>query len=283
MTAEKNFFSLYEEWHKSPQGAFALQCGLKLTKKMLSHWPRRGHSFLQIYFDAPKVVENLWQSGFDVSAVVPSSTLTKSIDTTLRHRIEMHHIAPKALDNLPFNDKSFDYVALTLPPLTDNTAYPALKDILHEALRLAVKGILFQGWNSSSLEGIQHRIRKGAQPAFLQACPWYSWREICRILRQHERARTRNITSVTNPFGNLHIRSSLMGFSQHWEKESFIKKANELMVPLPLGALMQVRLHLVDHTAITSTPLRITPLSSTGMQAVPVAERRHSYTVSHKK
>ncbi len=272
MTKEQDFFALYDSWHQSPQGSFALHCGLNLTKKMLSSWPRRGHSFLQIYFDSPKTLEWLWQSGFDVSAVAPSAHLIHSMDVALQQRVEMHALTPRALDNLPFNDKSFDYVALMLPPIAPDTSYPPLHALLQEALRLAIKGVLYQGWNPCSMAGVQMSWKKSAQPDFLQGCSWHNWKSVYTTLYNLSRQQMLNPAPLSRHLGNMRLYSSLLGTVGQWGKNSLTQKIQGLIVPAPVGALMQIRCHLVDHTAMTSTPLRIPPLSAT-MQAVPAAKR----------
>ncbi len=280
MTVEKNFFTLYDTWHQSEQGAFALRCGLRLTEKMLTHWPRRGHSILQVYCEHASTLELLWRSGLDVSAVLPSSALLQSVESSVRQRFDIHTLAPAALDNLPWADKSFDYVALMLPPLPDTHAYPPLHALLAEAIRVAAKGVLFQGWNPCSVVGMRHTWRKKTLAPFLQAGLWHSWRDVTQTLLTLSQSPAP--TTLTRSLRRLHTRSTLMSAMRHWGKKSFMQKYNDLILPIPMGALMQVRVDLADSIAMTSTPLRFNPLSGATMQPAPVTKRSQNYQTSQK-
>ncbi len=275
MTVEKDFFTLYEQWHQSPTGAFALQCAQRLTEKMLSPWPRRGHTILQIYFSHSSVLEFLWHSGLDVSAVTPCAQLLESMEPSLRQKIDVHTLAPAALDHMPFGDKSFDYVALSLPPIPSKQHYPPLHALLQEAIRMAAKGVLFQGWNPCSMVGMQHAWRKKSLPPFLQASPWYAWRDVTNTLRTLSAPRLP--ASLGNPLGRIHTRSTLFTPLFCWKTGSFSQKCTGLPLPGPLGALMQVRLHLSAQIPMTSTPLHLPSLANSTMQPAPVAERVQNF------
>ncbi len=271
MTVEKDFWALYEPWYQSPQGQLALEGALRLTQRTLSPWHRRGHCILQIGFDHVKSLEILWQSGFDVSAVCICSGLLESLEAPVRHCVDIEYRSPQGLDNLPYADKSFDYVVINLPPIQENQQYPPLHSLLGEALRIAGKGILFQGWNPASLVGLRHTWQKKSLPAYLQACPWHAWRDVYTTLRTLHPAQKQAPSSI-------HTQSALFGPLAWWQEHSRLKKLHGLMMPLPMGALMHIRLNLKDQGAMRGMPLFVNPLVGEELRASPVTERIH-----HKK
>ncbi len=266
MTAEKDFSSLREQWYQSPQGQGALQGALHVTQKALAPWHRRGHCILQMGFDHGSSLEFLWQSGFDVSALCSSSHVLESLNTPLRQCIDTEYRAPAAFDHLSYGDNSFDYVIVSLPPA--ERPYPALKNILREALRIAAKGVLFQGWNSYSLAGIQRKTCKSSLAPYMQACHWHSWRQVYHTLRSLH-PQQRGIHAST-----LRTFSTLLGPTRAWQASGRLQKMYNLTLPLPTGALMAVRLTFKDQGVMSNIPLYVKPLAGETLQAAPVAERR---------
>lgn len=57
----------YDHWYDSPRGAFALTQETRLLQKMLSAWPRRGHSLLEVGCGTGRFLEFFWENGFDAT------------------------------------------------------------------------------------------------------------------------------------------------------------------------------------------------------------------------
>ncbi len=241
---------------------------MRLTQRTLSPWHRRGHCILQVGFDHAKSLEFLWQSGFDVSAVCTCPALLEGLEAPLRNCVDIEYRAPQGLDTLPYADKSFDYVVLNVPPTLDKQKYPPLHALLGEALRIAGKGVLFQGWNPASLVGLQYTWQKKSLPAYVQACPWYAWRDVYTTLRALH-------PSQKHASSTIRTQSALFGPTTWWQESPRWKKLRGFMLPIPVGALVHVRLSLKDQGAMRSMPLFVNPLSTEKLHAAPVTERIH--------
>ncbi len=258
MIVQQHFFENYtpwQEWYESEQGAFALDCALHLTKHMLSYWPRRGHRVLYIHFDHWKHIELFWESGFDVCGVSPSQAFSQIVPQHLQHMVESTLVRPAALDQFPFENKSFDFVVINLLPAS--ALYPPLHSVLAEVARLAAKGILIQTWNPFSYLGLQHRWLKKHLPSFLQESPWFTWRDICHTLR----AQVRTLYG-TPP--HVCTRSTLIAPLSTWKVQKTWKRhiynCNKVIFPCAMGALMQMRLTFAEGIPLTGTPLRVNVL-----------------------
>ncbi len=264
MIEHEIFFEDYQPWqtwYTTEQGLFALAAALRLTKRMLSPWSRRGHSILHIHFDHWKTLELFWESGLDVSAVAPSLAFLESIPTHLRHMIDCSIVRPKALNQLSFADKSYDYVALTLMPPVDN--YPPLHSILSEISRIATKGILVQIWNPCSILKIQNTFNSADLPSFFLNKPWFTWRDVCHTLRkqiQYNQVR-------------LHTRSILFGSINTWKNTSYLRKLNSLALICPLGAMLQVRASFAEGIPLSGTALHLKILGKEMSPLIKGAER----------
>ncbi len=276
MTTKESFFENYlpwQEWYESKQGVFALDCALHLTKHMLSHWPRRGHTLLQIHFDHWKSLELFWESGFDVCGIAPSEAFIHTVPQHLQHMLETTLARPTALDQLPFEDKSYDYVVLNLMPMI--SLYPALHNMLAEALRIAAKGILIQCWNPFSCLGMLRTYHKKSLPPFLQQGPWFTWRDICHTLRTQVKilhggqAHLRTKSTLYAPYASW-------GIQKKWAHFLHMHNINKAILPSALGALMQIRLTLNEALPLTGSPLRIKVLKKMA-PAIEGVERSKSH------
>ncbi len=257
----------------SPEGLvsdYLLACNLSLSKKMFSPWPRRGHSFLQIQPMHWRELELLWQSGFDVSAVSLVDDFLADAPEHLQSSVEVYRLRKPALEHLPFSKKSFDYVGLNLlPPLpfydgafndigvcnsaileedSRELSTLPLYVMLREVLQVASKGVVLQCLNPFSLAGLQRKCVPKSLPKFLQNDSWYAWRDICSTLA---------MLSPIIAKGNISTASMLLSFSATWKELSALQKVNESIVRFPLGALMQVRLNMVEEPPLTGLALRL--------------------------
>ncbi len=257
MITEEDFFTQYDTWYASTQGSYVLSCSMHLSKKMLSHWPRRGNNILVIGFGHWKSLEMLWENGFDVSAIAASKAHIDTARQALHQRVE---IFLHAFENLPFDDKTFDYVIVSPPPRPK--AYPDLNIILHEARRLATKGILLQFWNKLPFVNPYKTSKK--LPFFLQHRWCISFRQAHKSLRDI----APNCSIVTG--------STLIGPPSTWKENSFLHRVNCKAVPLPIGNLVQLRLNLTPQAPLTGIPLKLDSVKITKAQPLIAMERQNN-------
>ena len=241
--------SRYEDWYKTPKGSFALDREKLLLTQLMSPWPRRGSSMLELGCGAGHFLELFWDSGFDVTGLDNSQPMLDAA------RKRMGHRAALELGNaeyLPFEDGAFDYVVLV-------TALECMDEpeiVLEEAFRVASKGVLVAFLNSWSLHWAEKNIygilcrclpkkwRPTAPPA--KQARWFSPLKIGRMLRA---------ASDKRP---LTFRSALFAPSVFWRKKESRCCINWWSV-LPFGAVVAAR---VDISPVCVTP-RIIPVRNT--------------------
>ena len=292
--------SSLSSWYATPQGAFALDREKSLLQKLLSPWPRRGHSLLEVGCADGQFLELFWQSGFDVTGLDRHSPLLAQARQRLGCRVD---IQVGAADALPYDDNAFDYVALMAPLPAARTALvdamaegeeapgvsPA-RDILREAVRVAAKGVMLRCWNPCSLAGLWRQrwlcpARAADQPAAPGNRPgnrpdsrpgpaadkpalWLGWRDYCALLR------------ALAPDSTLRTRSTLLGPPPTWKEHSLLRRLNCQEVPLPLGAVFFLRLTLGPRPPFTALPLRIPSLGIKNTAPEPILERTVPPTLS---
>lgn len=244
-------------WYSTPQGAFALDCELRLTQKMLTPWPRRGHSLLEVGCSHWSILELLWESGFDVSSIALSLPQLDSTRQHLHGKIDFHL---GAADHLPFEDNSFDYVALMAPPPASASIPPHI--VVHEAVRVAAKGVLLHLWNPCSLAGIHRRYAAKSLPEVVQQRLWLSWRD------------ARGLLTTLSPRGSISTCSTLLGPPPWWYSNSLCQKINAMLLPIPLGSIIQLRLTHAPASPLTGIPLRLSSLRIKNSQPATVLERK---------
>ncbi len=257
MLSQEEFLQQYNAWYKSPKGSFVLESSIHLTKKMLSHWPRRGHNLLAIGFGHWKSLEILWESGFDLSAIAASEVHIHSAQKSLSSKVDLYS---HSFDHLPFDDKSFDFVLLMPPPRIE--AYPALHVMLREACRLAQKGVLVQFWNTFSILKIWNKSQN--LPFFLKHRWLASWRDIHSTLR-----------SIA-PAATIRTGSTLLGPPHSWQENTYFKKLNTSVIPLPVGNLVQLRLDFNPQRPLTGIPIVLDPRQIKGVQPLAAMERQNN-------
>lgn len=282
-------------WYATPQGAFALERETQLLQHVLSPWPRRGHSLLEVGCGDGHFLEFFWQAGFDVTAVDRASPLLEAARQRLHGRAD---IQAAAADALPFADNTFDYVALTAPlptlppaPVPGAHAAPAqapilARDILDEALRVAAKGLLLRCWNPFSLAGLWRYawLCSGPTPSVEAPvaeddadapCPdaqeadsasarralWMGWRDYRALLRS------------LAPGCAISTRSTLLGPPPTWHHSKALRLLNTWECPLPLGAVVYLRVDHQTRFPLTSLPLRLSSLRMKNPRPATAMER----------
>ncbi len=256
MLHEEKFLTSYEAWFQSPEGVFALECALRLTRERLSPWSRRGRSLLLLGFSHWKMVEMLWESGFDVTVYAASDMHAHMVTQALPEKVDVYQ---GTLEHLPFDDAYFDYVALMPPPRIE--AYPPLHSMLHEAHRLAHRGLFMQCLNPNSLVGIGRACPQ--LPPFLRKGYWCSWRDVHTVLR-----------AMTSQ-GQIRTASILHGPLASWKSQK-LARINARPLPHAFGALMHVRLTLDAAAPLTGLPLLHTPIPLHPLPQSPLLERQQN-------
>ena len=236
-------------WRLTPQGASALVQEKKLLQDMLSPWPRRGHSLLEITCGAGDFLELFWESGFDATGIDTASPQLNDTRQRLQHKADIHAGQP---DDLPFADNTFDYAALLSPLTREN---PCPEDVLREAVRVSARGCLVRCWNPTSLAGLwrQRWLCPGAReesppPPEENPALWLGWRDYCAILRS------------LSPGCHISTRSTLLGPPPTWESTHWLARCNRISLPLPLGAVTFLRVTHAGQRPLSGLPLRLNPL-----------------------
>lgn len=221
------------EWYKSPSGAFALEQEYKLFQQLVSSWPRRGHTLLDVGCGAGVFLNMFWEYGFDVTGFDTSDNLVTEAKSLLGNRADFR-IGP--LDHLPFDAGEFDYVALlSVLEYTEDS-----QKVLAEAIRVAKHGLVIGFMNSWSL----YRL--------LADLPWRKT-EYRRSGRWMNLFRLERIIRTLCPDCRITSRSALLGPPETWKKRGLSKRINGLIFNLPVGAYLGVRID-------TKIPPPLTPL-----------------------
>jgi len=224
-----------EEWRASPQGSFVFVQQKQVLQHVMSRWPRRGCSILDVGCGTGLFSEFLWESGFDVSCLAQNQTLLESAQARLGSRAA-YQIGNAG--HLPFDDHTFDYVAL-LGALEDASDPCAA---LEEALRVAARGVILGFFNACSLARLVQAIPCGSR---IPQTRWLGLAALWRLLR-----RLPDIRRVR--FGAV-----LLGPPSSWREGKVCNLCNKLRLPLPVGAYAALSVTLGPALPLTALPLRL--------------------------
>ena len=214
-------------WYTSPEGVFALAQEKRLFQRLVSLWPRRGRSFLDIGCGTGTFLEMLWEYGFDVTGFdINTETLDLAAER-LGHRADFFQ---GQLDHTPFDDGSFDYTALfsILEYAEDPEA------VLAEAIRVSRRGVLLGFTNRVSLFAVSQYLHRKRT----HCLDMWSLRKMIRRVA---------------PQGRLISRSVLLGPSSTWKPSMGWGALNRVLLPIPCGAYVGVCLDV-------QPPVPLTPL-----------------------
>ena len=224
-----------EQWRASPRGSFALAQQKQVLQHVMSRWPRRGCSILDVDCGAGLFSEFLWESGFDVTCLARNQAMLESAQVRLGSRASYQ---VGLAGHLPFDDHDFDYVALL-------GAFADMDDprtALEEALRVAARGVILGFFNACSLARLAQALpRGGSMPHVRWLSPAALWR-LLRLLPDIRRAR----------FGAV-----LLGPPFTWREGKICGFCNKLRLPLPVGAYVALSITLGPTLPLTALPLRL--------------------------
>ncbi len=223
----------YENWFQTREGSFAYMAEKRLISRLISGWPRRGHSLLEIGCGTGLFLEAFWEAGFDISGLDSSQHMLDAARQRLGHRADLH------LGNaecLPFEDREFDFVALLtmLEFLDDPLA------VLREACRVARKGLLVAFLNKYSLYYLSH----GLELPFLR-------RSTLRRARWRSPWEMRTLLQQATERKHVVLRSVLPGPMWSWRRTPPLHWLNRSVMPLWLGAYCGARVDLIESAPLT--------------------------------
>lgn len=220
-----------DAWYQSEEGNFALVQEHRLFQHLVSCWPRRGRTLLDLGC-SPGVFLNMFREyGFDVTGIDISEEMLAAARMRMQNRADFRI---GQLEHLPFDAGDFDYVAIL--SVLEYVSDP--EKILAEAIRVASRGVVVGFMNSWSLAHCADRM------PFCRFSRRGRWLNLPLLLRMAHR-----ICPSCRPA----TRSALFGSPCTWKKQSLFSSLNRIILPLPFGAYTGLRID-------TEAQIPLTPL-----------------------
>lgn len=220
----------YEKWFASEPGRVAFARERELIRRLVSAWPRRKSTLLEVGCGTGIFLETFYDAGFDVTGVDPSPAMLKIARRRMGQKafLQLGHA-----ERLCFDDKEFDYVALlnVLEFCDDPVSAVA------EAARTARKGILVGWLNRRSLYYLLDK--KNAREGMLRDAKWFSAREVKALLQE---------AVGPKPIVGWSV---LPGPMSTWQEKGLWKALNRPTLPLNWGAFCVLRVDLVGEAPLT--------------------------------
>lgn len=245
-----------EHWYASPQGSFSLLREKRLLQRILSPWPRRGHSLLEVECGTGIFLDFFWEGGFDVTGVDAQPNLVSLAQSRLNGKAEIQTSTP---EYLPFHDNEFDYVALV--HVLEYAKNPLI--VLAEALRVAAKGVVISFNNPWSLAALGNACCKRLPGK--KCCGLWNSPNGFSAWHYYKMLRAQSCTA------RFCLRSTLLG--PRWTWGGIFPAVNLLTLPLPLGALGGIRIDQCPQQAGTGLPLHLEKVSLKKFTPVRIMER----------
>ena len=223
----------YEQWENSPPGRFALRQELKLLFCLMSQWPRRKQSLLDVGCGTGFFLNHFWQTGFEVTGLDRSPPMLAKARERLGNRADLHL---GQADHLPFADKEFDFV--TLLTVLEFCQNPGA--VVAEAGRVARKGLVIGFLNRCSLYYLtKGKPWRGHSQGSLTRAGWLTSTELKHLVRQRIGPRPLKAGSV------------LAGPQCTWKERLPWRFLNGLLLPVSCGAYGGLRVDLVGEKCMT--------------------------------
>ncbi|WP_028575233.1 class I SAM-dependent methyltransferase [Desulfonatronovibrio hydrogenovorans] len=225
----------YDAWFSTHPGKFALEQEKRLVQHLVSSWPRRKQSLLDIGCGTGAFLELFWESGFDVYGIDASPGMLARAREKMGNRADLH--LGKA-QHLPFDDNEFDFSAIIT--LLEFCHEP--EKVIREAARVTKKGILLCFLNKKSLYCLGKKMTTRNNTGFFKQARLFSVKEVKKLL-----------FDVLGP-RVISARSVLPGPESTWTCPWPLKMVNRLFLPAGIGAFSGMRVDLIERTPL-KTPL----------------------------
>ncbi|GFK95345.1 Malonyl-[acyl-carrier protein] O-methyltransferase [Fundidesulfovibrio magnetotacticus] len=222
----------YERWLASRRGAYALAQEFRLLESLISAWPRRGRTLLEIGCGPGVFLEFFHHAGYDVTGLDKSPVMAHAARKRLGHRAEVNLGDCEAL---PYEDNQFDVAAL----LTVLEFVPDPEAALREAVRVARSAVIVGYLNRWSF----YRLCAG-KGSIVRRGEWFT------PLGMHALAR-----KVTGHAPAAHA-SVLPGPPWTWRPGFPLWGLGRMALPLPVGAYCGAVLDLTLDAPLTGLPAR---------------------------
>jgi len=222
----------YERWLASPRGRYALAQEFRLLEHLMSAWPRRGRTLLEIGCGPGVFLEFFHHAGYDVTGLDKSPVMAHAARARLGHRAEVNLGDCTAL---PYEDSQFDVAVL----LTVLEFVPDPEAALREAVRVARSAVLVGYLNNWSL----YRLCR-SRHSVVSRGRWFSPCEMHALARK-----------ACGYAPSAHA-SVLPGPPWTWKPGFPFRAAGRLVLPLPLGAYCGLTMDLTRDPPLTGLPAR---------------------------
>lgn len=239
--------------HSITDKRFITHLQLELLQRAIAPWPRRKSPLLVINCGAGAFLQTLWQSGFDLVATENDSASRKQAAALNIPDLE---ILAATEDDLPFEDETFDWTIYHVRKAQ------MVSQGLHEALRVAKRGIMLTFWNKASLAAMGSKILHANKFSHDEAIWWWQISKKLKALQT----------------GSLTVLSTLTGPVFTWSFRLPFTKANAWSCGLPVGAWCIARL-----TMGGAYPLTPMPLKTKAASPQPALEYVHKKIISSKQ
>jgi len=245
----------YEAWYAGRKGAYALSCEQALISSLLSAWPRRNSTLLEIGCGTGLFTELFWESGFEVYGLDACPDMLEAARARMGHKAELFLGRG---EHAPFGDGEFDFAAF----ITSLECMDKPEEALAEAFRVAVKGVLVVFLNKWSLYWLEQaalpRLARRLPPDGLprvSALRQIEWLSVVKLRRMLWRLNIR--APVTCP-------SALYAPSFLWKGRKDKKTCPAWWGVLPFGGVVAARIDL--------SPVSVTPVALRQPKPLPVTQ-----------
>ena len=225
----------YDHWFETEAGRFAFAQQKRLIRHLISSWPRRKQSLLDIGCGTGVFLELFWESGFDVYGIDSSARMLTKAREKLGHRADLH--LGKA-EYLPFDDNEFDFsTIITVLEFCDEPLR-----VLKEAARVTQKGILLCFLNKNSAYYLSKKIFPSGRTGITSRARWFSHGEIKKMVK--ETLGPKKISSL----------SVLPGPKFMWKDRFPLGSLNKIFWPPGMGTFIGIRVEILERAPL-KTPL----------------------------
>lgn len=225
----------YDHWFETEAGRFAFLQEKKLIQHLVSAWPRRKQSLLDIGCGTGVFLQLFWESGFDVYGMDSSAGMLARARQKMGHRVDLH--LGKA-QHLPFDDNEFDFSSI----ITVLEFCREPDRVIREAARVSKKGMLICHLNKTSFYYLNTRFSSSKSRKMLKSARWFTFGQMKRLIRENLGPR------------HIYALSVLPGTKTIWKDHWLTRYLHVCFWPPFMGTFTGIRVDLLDHDPL-KTPL----------------------------